>query len=342
VSVLIASRNRPDDLALTLDDLASQDYRAVEIVVIDDASTESLESIVKEHRPDASFHRRVAATGLCDCRNQLFTLARGEFILQLDDDATLTGPDDITTAVRAMELHREVGVIAFYSYNGPTFPSDFQRGGKQKYGTSFLGAGALFRASALQQADGYTSFFQGHWEEQELCIRLLKHDWACLEMPSLVIHHRVSSINRRATLGWQRGLRNQLWAMVMHMPLRRLPVEFGWKLCLGIMDAVRFFRPYAFLSALVSFLIGLPRVLSLREPMSQIPMRRYDALRFTEIGSIDEWRQPSVRTLRDLWLWFRNTWWNRPRSRPFWSSTKGDLGRSNMNTYASVCAKRSE
>jgi hypothetical protein len=103
---------------------------------------------------------------------------------------------------------------------------------------------------------------------------------------------------------------------------------------------VRYFLPHLFIAALAGFLIGLPKALALRRPMSKEELCRYDALRFVAIRSIEEWRNPPVCTARDLWCWFRNVWWNRPRSRPFWSTKKGDLGRSAMNSYARITEKK--
>src|ERR1035437_5123447 len=110
VSVVIASRNRPDELARTLADLALQDYHPLEVVVVDDASDQSLEATVRHHWPDAVFVRRRVCTGQCDCRNYAFTLAKGKYLLQLDDDASLTRRDGISKTVHAMDEHPEVGV----------------------------------------------------------------------------------------------------------------------------------------------------------------------------------------------------------------------------------------
>ena len=336
VSVVIASRDRTFELARTLSDLASQDYRPLELVVVDDASEQSLEPTVTAQWHDAVFKRRETSMGQSHCRSYAFGIAKGKYVLQLDDDASLTRAGDLATAVRVMEEHPELGVIALYSYNGLELPPDFQAPSETRYALSFLGAGALFRRAALAEVGGYLSFFHSHWEEEELSIRMLKGGWAILALPTVVIHHRLSGINRRAAQTWKRGLRNQLWAMVIHMPLRRLPLELGWKLALGFVDAVKYCRPLLFLAAVTNFLIGIPKALVLRCPMSKDTLRRYDALRFGEIRTVEEWRSPPAITPRDLWRWFRGVWWHRPRSRPFWSRQKGDLGESLMNSYASI------
>jgi hypothetical protein len=235
-----------------------------------------------------------------------------------------------------MEQHPEVGIIAFYTYNGPILPPDLQTPADPKYGPSFLGAGALFRSAAIKQTGGYTPFFKGHFEEEELSIRMLKNDWAILELPEILIHHRVSPINRRSAQTWQRGVRNTLWAMAVHMPLRRIPVELGWKFVLGFVDAVKYARPHLYVAAVAAFLARIPSSVAMRKPMSRLALLRYDALRFGEMRTLEQWREPAPISLRDRWRWFSKTWWNRPRSRPFWSGKSGDVGKSRMNSYAKI------
>ena len=88
VSVLIATKDRPDDLRRTLHELHRQDYRHLEMIVIDDGSAATLEPIVREEWPQAVYVRHAESAGQCQRRSEGFQVAKGEYILQLDDDSS--------------------------------------------------------------------------------------------------------------------------------------------------------------------------------------------------------------------------------------------------------------
>jgi GT2 family glycosyltransferase len=333
LTIVIVTRNRPGELRTTLEELQKQDYKPIELVVIDDASDESLESLVLSIYPAARFYRHGEPLGCAPRRTEGFALAKGDYIVQLDDDSCFTGPTDLTVAVQFLERRPEVGALAFYVYNGRVVPANLTLDRSEHYVIGFLGAGVMFRKSALTATCGYRTFFANHGEEHELSIQLLRAGWATCYFPHVVIHHRVSPKNRHHARTWMRGLRNTLWTLVLHLPLKRLPFELAWKLFLGVRDSVFHLRPHRFLQAVGQFLWGLPSVIKLRRPMTGIELRRYDALRFRVLKTPQEFEHPPACTLRDVSAWFRTVWRNRPRSRPFWDRRPGDLGRSPVVGY---------
>ena len=87
VSILIATKDRPDDLRRTLRELRRQVYPAIELIVIDDGSATQLQPIVNEEWPQAVFIRCEQSLGQCKRRSEGFQIAKGDYILQLDDDS---------------------------------------------------------------------------------------------------------------------------------------------------------------------------------------------------------------------------------------------------------------
>ena len=78
VSIMIATKDRPDDLRRTLLKLSRQEYARLEMVVIDDGSSVALEPIVREHWPHANFVRKNESAGQCRRRSEGFQIAQGE------------------------------------------------------------------------------------------------------------------------------------------------------------------------------------------------------------------------------------------------------------------------
>lgn len=104
VSVVIPAHNAEKFLAETLRSARAQTYPNLEIVVVDDGSTDGTAAIVERHARDDSRIRliRQANAGVARARNCAIEEARGEFIAPLDAD-DLWHPDNIAMQVAALQ-----------------------------------------------------------------------------------------------------------------------------------------------------------------------------------------------------------------------------------------------
>ncbi len=327
VSILIATKDRPDDLRRTLQELRRQDYPFLELIIIDDGSETPLEPIVRQSWREALFIRHSESAGQCKRRSEGFEIAAGKYILQLDDDSHPVESSAISKAVSAMQAHPDRACLSFYIFNGQLLP-EVLPALEPKYNNAFVGCGVMFRTSALRQVGGYRDFFGNEWEEEELGLRLLAAGWVIYFFPAVVIHHHVSARNRNQERTWTRQIRNKLWAIAMHMPARRIPLEATWVLGVGMLDAVRMLRFRAFYQSIAQFLGGVRSVLRLRRPMPAIALRRYDAVRFGQVISEREYQSPTSWNLRVVWYWFTHLWMKRARQRSVWDTRPGDTGSS--------------
>lgn len=328
VSVMISTRNRAVDLRNTLRELRRQKYPSLELVVIDDASDSSLEQLVRDEWPgQLTFERSEVNIGMCQGRNRGFQLSQGKYIAQLDDDSHFTRDDDVLRAVQFLERRDEVGILAFSIFNGQHLPDvGIFSDAPIRYHLSFVGCAGMFRKSALMTVGGYLDFLQNEWEDNELSLRFIKANWAIVFFPSVLIHHHVSQSNRRTARTWMRGFRNKLWAVAMHMPAQRIPIEAGWILTVALWDSFRLIRPHRFVEGVVRFMAGLKNILAIRQSMDTLCQQRYDALRFRSLSTLEEWQCPPQCSLADVAHWFKATWLRRPRQRSFWDRAPGDRG----------------
>lgn len=116
VSVIIPTHNRAHLIGETLDSVFAQDYRPIEIVVVDDGSTDDTERVVRGYEvkcPKGVSLRyiRQENSGAPKARNCGFRESKGEFIQFLDSDDVLF-PRKIST--QAAVLSREASVDAVY------------------------------------------------------------------------------------------------------------------------------------------------------------------------------------------------------------------------------------
>ena len=126
-SVIIPTYNRPNYLREAVNSVFAQTYPFIEILVIDDGSSEGgalTKSALKPYlSPDSLSSRLPKVTylyqkncGLVPAVNRGLALARGEYIQRLDDDDRLL-PEKIARSVNAFQAHPTVGLVATGYYH---------------------------------------------------------------------------------------------------------------------------------------------------------------------------------------------------------------------------------
>lgn len=317
VTVLITARNRPEELAKTLSLLQEQSYPAIELMVIDDASDQSLAPIVHDKWPNAKFTRNESVIGLIGGRSRGMAAATGTYLLVLDDDSSLTRSDDIERAVRRLEEEPELAVLTFRILETPTLPSILPGHGGESYAHTFSGGAHIMRVEAARMLGGYRDFYFYGGEEAEYSLRLISQGWRILWYPSVTVHHRKSPIGRQPGRIWAHSYRNSIWTILLLYPFRRVVVLAAWRAMLYSMAMVRRRKWRWGIWAIASLLRGLPKVLRERKPVSTDVVRIVDSLsvrRITRYSMTDLLRPV---TWGERWRWFRHVWWNRYQRRTF-------------------------
>lgn len=112
VSVLIATRNRPEDLVYCLPTVLAQDYPHYEVLVLDQSSNDDSEQAVRRRlgMPAHLRYLRTDAVGKSRAVNRLMEEARGE-ILAFTDDDTVTPPDWLAKIVRSFQQRPEASIL---------------------------------------------------------------------------------------------------------------------------------------------------------------------------------------------------------------------------------------
>lgn len=114
VTIMIPTYGQAGIVTAAIDSALAQDYPALEVVVVDDASPDGTPEVVSRYVGDprvrAVRHDRNkgrVATYRCTLRNH----ARGEFVLNLDGDDWLCDPTYISAAVNLLRLHGDIAVV---------------------------------------------------------------------------------------------------------------------------------------------------------------------------------------------------------------------------------------
>lgn len=139
VSVIIPAYNAGEFIVATLQSVVAQTYGNLEIIVVDDGSTDRTVQLVEEFRPKL-VAPALALTlieqpngGPSRARNAAIEAARGEFIAFLDAD-DLWQPETLARMVAAMEQHPQCGLVfgdaSSFDASGTLTPSVFAKSGR--------------------------------------------------------------------------------------------------------------------------------------------------------------------------------------------------------------------
>ena len=121
ISVIIVTYNRANLLSKTVKSLLSQDYKNVELVVVDGNSKDNTRGVIKSiSDPRVKYHRQDSNSGILSGRNKGLDLAKGGYLCFLDDDDELVR-SALSTAVKEFErAPKNVGMIWFDCFDSKT------------------------------------------------------------------------------------------------------------------------------------------------------------------------------------------------------------------------------
>jgi glycosyltransferase involved in cell wall biosynthesis len=181
VSIIITSYNYGHYLAEAIESALKQTYPNIEIIVVDDGSTDNTKNIA-QHCPVHYFYQ--THQGVAIARNNGIKLANGEFFISLDADDKLV-PEHIRETVRLMMKDPNIGFVLtgskIWNEERRTENIWIPRKIYHKYSlfAGWRGAlgSALFRRIAFDSLQyGFDSALPAY-EDLDLCFRLLLKGW---------------------------------------------------------------------------------------------------------------------------------------------------------------------
>lgn len=112
VSVIIPSYNRENYIAETIESVLNQTYDNIELIVVDDGSTDKSRNIIDSYGDKISIleHPGRINKGQSAALNLGISISQGEYIAFLDSD-DLFAPDKIDKQVRFLEENSQYGLV---------------------------------------------------------------------------------------------------------------------------------------------------------------------------------------------------------------------------------------
>lgn len=205
VSIIIPTYNRKNDLDKCITSILKQTFKNIQVVVIDDCSSDDTVEYINGKYPTVKLIINKANMGPNYCRNIGIINSLGNYLLFLDSDVVLIHSEQISEMVKIMNGNTAIGALGGI-YEEP----DPEVWGCNFDGTKifvsdknllkecdFISSGNLFmRREELYYQQGFDEFVKGGGTEVEMGINLKRRGYLNLFGYSIAAKHNMSDIER--------------------------------------------------------------------------------------------------------------------------------------------------
>ncbi|MHB8907117.1 MAG: glycosyltransferase family 2 protein [Melioribacteraceae bacterium] len=193
VTVNILSYNRKDELRNTLSKVYEQDYKNIEVIVVDNASTDGSPEMVEIDFSNVILIKMQKNIGIAGW-NEGFKVAKGEYIMTLDDDS-YPSENTIVSGIKEFCNDEKLGVVTFNVYNTNTNTSET----KDYFSHDpylFHGCGAMFRKSVIDQVGKFNEMIFIYYHELDYGARVYNAGYKIKYLSGSLVYHEQSLRSR--------------------------------------------------------------------------------------------------------------------------------------------------
>lgn len=305
LSIVIPNWNGAKFLPTCLDALARQTYPDIETIIVDNASQDGSQALIKERYPDVVLLELPENRGFTGACNVGIQMARGEYVALLNND-TEVDPGWAGAVVDAFQRHPEAGSIAskmllfdqrdhihtagdFFTVDGRAgnrgvWQKDDGQFDHEEYVFSACGGSSVYRKVMLDQIGLLDDDFFFSLEDVDLGWRAQLAGWRCLYTPAAIVYHHLSATGGGVTASYHDG-RNLIFVLVKNYPtalwrkyggqVLRAQFRLAW-------EALRAWRGAAARARLRGMLAGLWYTPRMWRKRREIQRRRKVSIEYVE------------------------------------------------------------
>jgi len=302
-SIIILNLNGEKFLKDCLECLRKQTYQNLEIILVDNGSTDNSINFVKRNFPQVRIIANERNLGFAQANNQGFKIAKGKYIVTLNND-TRVDKKWLEKLVLIAEKDEQIGMCAskILSFKNPSLIDsvgvnicldgmsrgrgrlEMDKGQYDKVEEVLLSSAcaALYRRKMLQEIGFFDDSFFAYCEDTDLGLRGRLAGWKAFLVPQSVVYHYYSgTTNEYSPLKAFLVERNHFWVVVKNFPLKLIllfPIFTFWRYLLQFYGLLTrqgssskfaknfsfWYLPYSVFKAYFSGLKGLIRVLKQR------------------------------------------------------------------------------
>ncbi|MDT0687443.1 glycosyltransferase family 2 protein [Autumnicola psychrophila] len=217
ISVIIPLFNRRKLIIETIDSILAQTMSSLEVIIIDDHSTDGSYDIVKNYvNKDSRFRvlkRKGSSRGAPECRNEGIMIARGKYLMFLDSDDLL----DPTCIEQRLSYASQMPGKDYYIFNVALFSPDTMIAdylaanletkddldGFIKYTGGWHTSSSLFKSEFVRKNLHFDTRALS-WQDVEFHIRaiIISENYQKFKNSKPDVYVRISAISRISTSEW--------------------------------------------------------------------------------------------------------------------------------------------
>jgi len=251
ISIIILNWNGSKCIRQCLDAVKKTAYQNIEIIVVDNASTDDSPEIIK------TFTEVILLTlpkniGFAAGNNAGFKKATGTYFATLNNDVVVE-PEWLRQPVSLFAKDSAIGIVAcrqmkyfnrtmidcLYTYPLKSLLFEPMGSGKTYvqqdlyahpgYVIGAGGASAIYRKEVIKEFDGFDERFFAYHEESDLCMRAFLSGWKCGYAPEAIVYHMGSfSFNTVQKQMVYYHERNRVWFIYKFYPLTYIAKNVFW------------------------------------------------------------------------------------------------------------------
>lgn len=248
VSAVIVSRNGCHHLEACLPSLMAQTYTRLEIILVDDASTDGTETYVRENFPAVRLVRQVNGPNFAAGCNHGIAHARGDLIFLLNND-TVLDPHCLAELVAAQAGQDDVGGVAAMMrfYDNRPFVNGLGAA-LRRFGFGYdLGIGsldvgqfdiaaevpllcfgaALISRAAFERTGPIEEVYHFYYEDTDWSYRARALGFRLVAAPRALVYHKFGASTGALPSAFKKRLatRNRLWFVIKNFPAATIPLQ---------------------------------------------------------------------------------------------------------------------
>ncbi|MFC1624973.1 glycosyltransferase family 2 protein [Patescibacteria group bacterium] len=203
VSVVILNLNGRKLLKSFFDSIISQNYKNIEIIFVDNGSSDGSISYVRKGFPEVRVISNRKNLGFSKGCNQGASVAKGKYIYFLNNDARVE-KNSLSKMISFLEKNKDVSLLGPFVYKKdgmniesaglyPTifgfFYNPLPKGRKPFETFALTGAAMLVRSDWFKKAKGFDNDFFAYSEDIDLCMRIRKLGGKIYILPECKVVH---------------------------------------------------------------------------------------------------------------------------------------------------------
>jgi GT2 family glycosyltransferase len=298
VSAVIPNKERKKDLREALQAIKAQTYPIMEIIVVDNDSTDGTREMMEKEFPEVNFIQSPHNI-IIQALNIGAKTARGDIILHQDNDGVLA-PDGVERMIEVFATDPRIAVVYctnVYYDTGELFDpvrwfTMEERKSDRIFDTpSFHGNGAMIRRDVLEEIGYIEPEILLYQFERNISAKAIDRGYRVVYYPPVIMRHKISKEVRNRGFKLYMTLTGGWWFLARFYPARKAWKYSLYYLVFGVLYSIKHRTFNDLFRGIRDGLIRLPEILKGRQVVSPEAMKVLESKPFEKAlvgyGSLD-------------------------------------------------------